>query len=350
MQDATNGADAADAPMLRNANHRFTLKARPTGIPGPEHFDEDVVPIRVPDAGELLVETLYLSIDPAMRSWIGDAPGYTRRIEIGDPMRAGGIARVVESRAEGFAVGDIVQGRTGWQSHPTLKGRETQHLDLSLGSIDDWLGPLGTSALTAYFGIRDVGALKPGETLLVSTAAGGVGQIAAQMGKIEACRVVGIAGGPEKCRFLTETLGLDAAIDYKSVPDLTDAIRQACPEGIDVYFDNVGGAMLDAALANMRLGGRIVCCGRISQAAATEPYGVRNLGMMGGRRMRMQSYIVFDYHDRYPEARTWLAAQLKAGRLQQKLHIEDGLDRAPAALGMLFRGGNTGKLVVRVAR
>ncbi|MGE0225376.1 MAG: NADP-dependent oxidoreductase [Acetobacteraceae bacterium] len=334
---------------MRNANRRFTLKARPTGIPGPEHFQEDTVPIRPPEAGEVLVETMFLSIDPAMRSWISDGPTYTRRIELGDPMRAGGVARVLESRADGFKPGDIVQGRTGWQSHPTLKGRETQKLDLSLGSIDDWLGPLGTSALTAYFGIRDVGALKPGETLLVSAAAGGVGQIAAQMGLIEACRVVGIAGGPEKCRFLAETLKLDAVIDYKAETDLAAAIRRAAPDGVDVYFDNVGGETLDAALTAMRIGGRIVCCGRISQAAVAEPYGVRNLGMMGGKRMRMQSYIVFDYHDRYAEARTWLAAQITAGRLRQKLHIEDGLDRAPVALGMLFRGENTGKLVVRVA-
>jgi NADPH-dependent curcumin reductase CurA len=243
----------------------------------------------------------------------------------------------------------MVQGRVGWQTYPTLRGRETQKRDLSLGTLDDWLGPLGTSALTAYFGLRDVGMLRPGETLLVSAAAGGVGQIAAQIGLIEACRVAGIAGGVEKCRFLSHELKLHAAVDHKAEPDLEAAIRRACPEGVDVYFDNVSGATLDAALANMRVGGRVVCCGRISQAGLAEPYGVRNLGMMGGRRMRMQSYIVFDYHERYPEARAWLSAQVKAGRLRQKLHVEQGLERAPAALRMLFRGENNGKMVVRFA-
>ena len=330
-------------------NRRITLKARPAGIPGPEHFSQDAMPVRPIEPGELLVETMYISIDPAMRSWISDSSGYARGVAIGDVMRAGGIARVLQTHTTDFAIGDLVQGRTGWQSHPILRGRETQKLDLSIGSLEDWMGPLGTSALTAYFGVRDIGALKPGETLLVSAAAGGVGQIAAQIGLIDACRVIGIAGGPEKCRFLLQTLGLHGVVDYKAENDLTAAIRRQSPEGIDVYFDNVGGPTLDAALANLRTDARVALCGRISQTVAPEPYGIRNLGNLGGKRITMRNFLVFDYHDRYSEARAWLSAQIRGGRLQQRLHIVEGLEDAPRALGMLFKGENTGKLVVRAA-
>ena len=327
-------------------NHRILLQDRPTGIPGPEHFRADAEPVRPPGPGEIVVATRYISIDPAMRSWIGAGPSYVRQVGIGEPMRAGGIGQIVESRATGFAVGDWVQGRTGWQSHPTLRGDQTQKLDLKVGSIEDWAGPLGTSALTAYFGLRDVGAMRPGDTVLVSGAAGGVGQIACQIAGIEACRVVGIAGGADKCRYLADTLKLDAVIDYKAEPDIAAAIARACPGGVDVYFDNVGGEILDAALLYLRMGARVVSCGRISQAGAKEPYGVKNLGALGGKRVRMQGFLVFDYHDRYPEARAFLMHHLRGGRLQQKLHVVEGLDRAPEALAMLFNGGNTGKLVV----
>ena len=329
-------------------NYRILLTERPTGIPGPEHFQADVEPLRPPGSGEIVVATRYISIDPAMRSWIGVGPSYVRQVEIGQPMRAGGIGQVVESRAAGFAVGDWVQGRTGWQSHPTLRGDQTQKLDLSVGTIEDWAGPLGTSALTAYFGLRDVGALRPGETVLVSGAAGGVGQIACQIALIEACRVIGIAGGADKCAYLRDTLKLDAVIDYKAEPDIAAAMRRACPQGVDVYFDNVGGEILDAALTVLCMGARVVSCGRISQAGAAEQYGVKNLGALGGKRVRRQGFLVFEYHDRYAEARAWLTHHLRAGRLRQKLHVVEGLDRAPEALAMLFSGGNTGKLVVGV--
>src|SRR6185437_1574531 len=334
---------------MRNANRRLTLKSRPTGLAGPEHFSEEVVPVSAPIDGEVLLETLYLSIDPAMRVWISENPGYVPRVEIGEVMRAGGIARVVDSRAAGLAPGDLVQARLGWQSHSTLPGAELQKLDLALGSPLDWIGLLGMTGVTAYFGMREIGSVRPGETVLVSGAAGGVGQVAGQIGRIEACRVVGIAGGAAKCRFLTQELGFDAAIDYKAEPDLSAAIARACPSGVDVFYDNVGGPTLDAALANLRLGARVVICGRISQTASEALYGVRNLGLLIGKRARIQGFVVFDYHDRYAEARHWLAVQQKAGRIQQRLHVIDDLGRAPDGLGMLFRGENTGKLVVQVA-
>ena len=204
------------------------------------------------------------------------------------------------------------------------------------------------SGLIAYFGMRDVGRIRPGETVLVSGAAGGVGQMAG----IEACRVVGIAGGAEKCAVLTGDLGFHAAIDYKAKPDLAAAIARACPDGIDVFYDNVGGPTLEAATANLRIGGRVVVCGRISQTATGELHGIRNLGQFIGKRARMEGFVVFDYHARYGKARAWISAQVKAGSLRQcqRLHVIDGLERAPEGLAMLFRGENTGKIVVSVAR
>ncbi|MFN4091053.1 MAG: NADP-dependent oxidoreductase, partial [Alphaproteobacteria bacterium] len=330
-------------------NRRVTLKARPAGRAGPEHFAVDTAPVRPPAEGEALVQTLLVSVDPAMRVWVSENPGYVEPVVPGEVMRAGGVGRVLESRSPAVRPGDLVQARLGWQSHVTLPGDVLQRLDPALGGPLDWIGPLGGTALTAYFGLLDVGAAKPGETVLVSAASGGVGQMAGQIARLTGCRTVGIAGGPDKCRFVREELGFDAAIDYKAAPDIAAAVRAACPEGVDVYFDNVGGPTLDAALASLKLRGRVAICGRISQTAAAEVYGLRNTGMLIGKRARMEGFLVFDYADRYDEARRWLSGHLKAGRLRQRLHVLDGLERAPEGLAMLFRGENTGKLVVRVA-
>ena len=330
-------------------NHRLLLAARPVGIPGRANFTADATPARAPAADEVLLETVYLSIDPAMRSWMGAGTGYQQSIPLGEVMRGGGIGRVLESRSGAFAPGDFVQARLGWQSHPTIAARYLHKLDLTLGSVEDWIGPLGLSAVTAYFGLRDVGGLRPSDRVLVSAAAGGVGQIAVQIARIEGCRVAGIAGGAQKCAFVRTELAADAAIDYKAETNLSEAIGRACPGGVDLYFDNVGGPTLDAALEHLRQNARVVLCGRISQAHAAEPYGVRNLGRLASARARMQGFLVFNYHERYDEARTWLAARLRDGSLHQKLHVLDGLSQAPLGLSMLVRGENTGKLVVRVA-
>ena len=333
---------------MPTTNHRLLLAARPAGIPGPANFIADAVAARTPDRGEVLLETVYLSIDPAMRSWMSEGPGYQQSVLLGEVMRGGGIARVLESRDEGFASGDMVQARVGWQTYPTIAGRHLQKLDLTLGTPEDWIGPLGLSAVTAYFGMRDVGGLRKGDRVLVSAAAGGVGQIAVQIARIEGCHVAGIAGGAEKCAFVANELGADAAIDYKAETDLAGAIARACPEGVDLYFDNVGGPTLDAALAHLNEDARVVLCGRISQTYATEPYGVRNLSRLAAAHGRMQGFLVFNYRGRYDEARAWLAARRREGRLNQRLHVLQGLQQAPVGLGMLFRGENTGKLVVRV--
>lgn len=330
-------------------NHRLLLAARPAGIPGPDHFTADAVPARTPGPGEVLLESVYLSIDPAMRSWMSEGKGYQQGIPLGEVMRGGGIARVLASRDEGYAPGQLVQARLGWQTHPTIAARYLQKLDLALGTVEDWIGPLGLSAVTAYFGLRDIGGLRRTDRVLVSAAAGGVGQIAVQIARIEGCDVVGIAGGPEKCAFVAGELGARAALDYKAEKNLSAAIARACPEGVDLYFDNVGGPTLDAALAHLREDARVVLCGRISQTLASEPYGVRNLGRLAAAHGRMQGFLVFNYHERYGEARAWLAARRREGRLRQKLHVLDGLEQAPVGLGMLFRGENTGKLVVRLA-
>lgn len=334
---------------MQQGNRQLRLVSRPTGFAGPEHFETAVEPLRAPGDGEVLVESLYLSIDPAMRVWLDENPGYVPPVGIGEVMRAGGVGRVLESRIPGIEAGDYVQGRLGWQSHPTLPSEGTQKLDLSLGSIEDWMGPLGTTGLTAWFGMRAVGNMARGDRVLISGAAGAVGQMAGQFAKLEGCRVVGIAGGPEKCRDLVAEFGFDAAIDYRAEGDLSTAIAAGHPDGVDLFFDNVGGETLDAALLNLRMKGRVVLCGRISQTAGKKRYGITHTGLLIGKRARMEGFIVSDFGGQYGEARAWISEKLKADALRQRLHVIEGLDTAPQGLAMLFRGENTGKLVVKVS-
>ncbi len=334
---------------MLTVNHQIILRARPIGFPDASTFAAREVALVSPQDGEVVLDTLYVSVDPAMRVWIGDNPGYVEPVGIGEVMRAGGIGRVVESRFDGLEPGDVVQGRLGWQSRPTLSGQPLQKLDLDLGSVLDWIGPLGGTGLTAYFGFFDVGQAKPDDVVLVSAAAGGVGQMVCQLSKIHGCRTIGIAGGPEKCAFISETFGLDGVIDYKATADLDSAVKALSPDGLDLYFDNVGGPTLDVALQNLRLGGRVSLCGRISQTASTgELYGVRNTGLLIGKRARIAGFIVTDFSERFTAARQWLSEHVKAGRITQRLHILDGLEQAPEGLQMLFMGANNGKLVIKV--
>ena len=329
-------------------NHQITLRERPIGIPNAQTFTSREVPAVPPQDGDVLIETLYVSVDPAMRVWIGDHPGYVEPVALGEVMRAGGIGRVIDSHYRDLRPGDIVQGRLGWQSRPTLPGAHVQKLDLNLGNVLDWMGPLGGTGLTAYFGFFDVGQAQHQDVVLVSAAAGGVGQMVCQLAKLHGCQTIGIAGGPAKCDFIASTFGLDGVIDYKGATDLDAAISRCCPTGIDLYFDNVGGPTLDVAIQHLRLHGRITLCGRISQTAASELYGVRNTGLLIGKRARMAGFIVSDFSERFLEARQWLSPHVKAGRIRQRLHILNGLNQAPEGLHMLFQGANLGKLVVQV--
>jgi NADPH-dependent curcumin reductase CurA len=306
----------------------------------------------IPQCGthEALIKVGLLSIDPTIRTWMNDAPGYLPPIGIGDVIRSGGSGVVVESKSERYQVGDVVNGVTGWQEWAIAS--ETNRftvlpkgLGLDLATV---MNVFGATGLTAYFGLLDVGAFKVGDVVVVSGAAGATGSVVGQIAKARgAGKVVGIAGGPEKCSEVVEKYGFDECLDYRDAR-LTQRIREACPQGIDLYFDNVGGAVLDAALANIAMYSRIVMCGAISQYNATEREGVANTSMLIMRRGQMKGFIVFDFAHRYAEAHVELAAMVLDGRIIHQEHFVSGLEHAPDALNLLFTGGNHGKTLVVV--
>jgi NADPH-dependent curcumin reductase CurA len=335
-------------------NRQIRLASRPVGLPTRQNWqvtDEDVAQ---PGDGGVLVKVLYLSLDPAMRGWMNDAKSYIPPVEIGAVMRAGGVGRVVASKHPGFQVGDAVSGGFGVQEYAALPADQVKRsgltkIDLGMGSWTQWLNVLGMPGMTGYFGLLEVGQPKPGETLVVSGAAGAVGQTAGQLGKVKGMRVVGIAGGPEKCRFVVDELGFDACIDYKAGP-VREGLKQHCPNGVDVYFDNVGGEILDAVLARLARGARIVICGAISQYNNTTPMqGPKNYMSLLVNRARMQGMVVFDYADRYGVAVAEMAQYLQDGRMKSKEDVVPGLDTFPETLLKLFSGENFGKLVLEVA-
>ncbi|MEQ1507493.1 MAG: NADP-dependent oxidoreductase, partial [Myxococcota bacterium] len=315
--------------------------------PVPSDWSYATEPVPPLGAGQLLVRVAYLSVDPAMRGWMNDARSYIPPVGIGEVMRALGAGHVVASNHPGFAVGDAVTGVFGVQAYAVSDGRGVTKVDPAVAPLPVFLGTLGMTGYTAYFGLFDLGRPVAGQTVVVSGAAGAVGMVVGQLAKRHGCRVVGIAGGPEKCAWLVDALGFDAAIDHRA-PGMVEALKVHCPRGVDVYFDNVGGDVLDAVLTRLARGARVVICGAISQYNEAAPRGPKNYLSLLVNRASMTGMVVFDYADRYPEALAALTAAYTAGALQSREQLVDGLEAFPDALGMLFRGENTGKLVLKV--
>ena len=335
--------------MKGTTNRQFKLARRPSGMVKRSDFDFVESPLPTAGAGEVLVKILHVSLDPAMRGWMNEGKSYIPPVAIGEVMRAGAAGMVVESRHADFSVGDYVVGSLGVQEYGISNGKGLIRVDPAIAPLPVYLGTLGMPGMTAYFGILEVGRLKDGDTVVVSAAAGAVGQIVGQIAKIRGCTVIGIAGGADKCRYITDDLGFDAAINYKA-ENVREQLRHHCPKGIDVYFDNVGGDILDAALANLALHARIVICGAISQYNNTEAVkGPSNYLALLVNRASMTGMVVFDYAARYHEAVTAMGGWLKEGKLKTREHIVEGLETFPETLLKLFRGENTGKLVLKVA-
>jgi NADPH-dependent curcumin reductase CurA len=325
-------------------NHKFLLAARPVGMPKSTDWTYVEEPVAEPKNGELLVHLSYISLDPAMRMWINDVRSYMPPVGIGEVMRALGVGIVAASRNHTFAVGDHVSGVFGLQEYAIADGRGVRKIDPRIAPLPTYLSVLGMTGMTAYFGLLDTGQPKAGET-----AAGAVGAVVGQIAKIKGCRVVGIAGGAEKCRYIVHELGFDAAVDYKS-EDVSRSLRKHCPEGIDVYFDNVGGAILDAALAQLRMHARVVVCGAISQYCNTGPIaGPSNYLSLLTNRATMKGMLVLDYVDRYPQAGEEMVEWMAAGKLKSREDIVEGLATFPETLLKLFKSENTGKLMLKVS-
>ena len=335
--------------MSATVNRQFKLAQRPVGMVKRSDFEFVEAPVRAPEEGEVLVKILFLSLDPAMRGWMNEGKSYIPPVGLGEVMRAGAAGIVVASKHPSFAVGDHVVGALGVQEYAISNGKGLVKVDPKVAPLPVYLGTLGMPGMTAYFGILEVGQLKDGETVVVSGAAGAVGQVVGQIAKIKGCHVVGIAGGADKCRYITDELGFDAAIDYKA-EDVKEALKRHCPKGIDVYFDNVGGDILDAALSRLAMHARIVICGAISQYNNTEPVkGPSNYLSLLVNRASMKGMVVFDFAARYGEAVKEMAGWMKQGKLKSREDIAEGIENFPETLLKLFKGENTGKLVLKVA-
>jgi NADPH-dependent curcumin reductase CurA len=336
--------------MQNRINRQVRLKSRPVGIPEADHFE--IVEVLVPklENGQVLVRNIYLSVEPAMRGWVSAAANYLDAVPLGAVMRAFTAGRVEESRHPEFRVGEVVTGMLGWQDYAAVDAKEIQRkiTDTDL-PISTSLGVLGLNGLTAYFALLEVGQPKAGETVVVSTAAGAVGSCVGQIAKIKGCRTVGIAGGPEKVRLCLDEFGYDAAIDYKA-DGLDAALTAACPEGVDVYFDNTAGAISDAVLKHLRVSARVVICGTASIASWEPiPRGPRVERHLLVKRARMQGFLVLDYAPRYPEALQALSQWVRAGLIRYREGILEGIEQAPGSITGLYHGENLGKRLIRLA-
>lgn len=335
---------------MADTNRRFLLRERPTGRIEPSTFELVESPVPEIGDGEALVRISYISLDPTNRAWIGETPTYLPPVAIGEVMRAGALGRVVASKHPGYPEGALLQGLFGWQEYAVVSDAAPAWTMPEQEGIPDsaWLGVLGQNGLTAYVGMHDIGAPKEGETVVVSAAAGAVGSIAAQIAKIMGARVVGIAGGPEKCAMLTDELGLDAAVDYKAA-DWRDQLKAATPNGIDVDFENVGGEIMEAVFARLNIRARVALCGLISGYNDAEPPpGPRSFGNLLVNRVKLQGFIVLDHFDRAVEVAGILGGWMAEGRLVARETVIEGFEDLPNSINMLFDGKNTGKLVVRI--
>ncbi len=334
---------------MPTVNRQIRLKSRPSGIPQAEHFELAEAALPEPGPGQILVRNEFLSVDPAMRGWVSAVANYSEPVGIGEVMRSFASGRVVASRNPGFAEGDAVMGMLGWQDYAAVEAgavwRKIKETDLPLSLS---LGVLGLNGLTAYFGFLDLGEPRPGDTVVVSTAAGSVGSAVGQIAKLMGCRTIGIAGGEVKRKLCLDDFGYDAAIDYKA-GDVGHALREACPQGVDVYFDNTSGRISDAVLAQLALHARVVVCGTASISSWDPwPQGPRIERHLLVKRARMSGLIVFDFEHRYEEAIARLADWVRAGKLRYREEIVDGIERAPGAIAELYRGENLGKRLIRL--
>ncbi|GAC1336798.1 MAG: NADP-dependent oxidoreductase [Acetobacteraceae bacterium] len=336
--------------MSDTVNHQVRLKFRPDGIPQAEHFEIVETPRPEPRDGQILIRNEFLSVEPAMRGWVGAAANYSAPVPLGAVMRAFAAGLVVASRHKDYREGERVTGMFGWQDYTLSDGasvtRRIAEADLPLSLF---LGVLGLNGLTAYFGLLEVGRPRPGDTVVVSTAAGAVGSAVGQIAKMMGCRIVGITGGPEKARLCREAFGFDAVIDYKAGSDLADALAAACPRGVDVYFDNTSGPISDTVMTQLAVGARVVICGTASIASwDPPPVGPRVARHLLVKRAQMAGFVVLDYQHRYEEAIVRLIPWVRDGRLRYREEVLDGIEHCPDAIARLYRGDNQGKLVIRL--